>query len=179
MLLVFLSADQCEFVTSNIEKLVGHGWVIIWVTVYVYVIVYPWPTCDAGGCFTNVSRALQNILSKFVYCKNSTCDENFKLKLCTCAQSLALGTRTKFQIDIFTTNVISGVVYFRGILFSMDDSGVFTSIPTLFILHQFHINFVLWIMDHFVTHWGRNEMSAILQTAFWNAFSWIKRMNFD
>ena len=66
-----------------------------------------------GGCFTNISRALQKILSKFVYCTNSTCDENFNLKLCTCAQSLALGTRTNFQIEILTINVISGVVYFR------------------------------------------------------------------
>ena len=66
-----------------------------------------------GGCFTNVSRALQKILSKFVYCTNSTCDENFKLKLCTCAHSLALGTRTNFQIEILTKNVISGVVFFR------------------------------------------------------------------
>ena len=66
-----------------------------------------------GGCFTNVSRALQNILSKFWYCRNSTCDENVKLKLCTSAQSHALGTRTKFQLEILTVNVISGVVYFR------------------------------------------------------------------
>ena len=28
-------------------------------------------------------------------------------------QSLALGTRTNFQIEILTINVISGVVYFR------------------------------------------------------------------
>ena len=68
---------------------------------------------ESGGCFTNVSRALQKILSKFVYCTNSTCDENFRLKLCTCAQSLALGTRTNFQIEILIINVISGVVYFR------------------------------------------------------------------
>ena len=60
-----------------------------------------------GGCFTNVSRVLQNILSKCVYCRNSTCDENFKLKLCTC---------TKFQLEILTINVISGVVYFHEII---------------------------------------------------------------
>ena len=65
------------------------------------------------NCFTNVSRALQKNISKFVYCTNSTCDENFKLKLCTCAQSLALGTRTNFQIEILTLNLISGVVYFH------------------------------------------------------------------
>ena len=42
-----------------------------------------WP----GGCFVKVSRALQDILSKFVYCRNRTSCENFKLKLCMCAQS--------------------------------------------------------------------------------------------
>ena len=34
-----------------------------------------------------------------------------------CAQSYALGTRTKFQLEILTIkNVISGVVYFREII---------------------------------------------------------------
>ena len=42
--------------------------------------------------------------------------ENFKMKLCTCAQSMALGTRTKFQLEILSINVISGIVYFRGII---------------------------------------------------------------
>ena len=43
------------------------------------------------GCFlgtgggTNISRALQYILSKCVYCRNRTSYENFKLKLSTCA----------------------------------------------------------------------------------------------
>ena len=40
-----------------------------------------WPVV----CFTNVSRALQNILSKFMYCKYHTSFDNFKL--CMCAQS--------------------------------------------------------------------------------------------
>ena len=73
------------------------------------------PGSQLGGCFTNVSRALQGILSKFVYCRNRTSYENFKLKLCTRAQSPALGTRTKFQLEILTINVISGMVYFREI----------------------------------------------------------------
>ena len=68
-----------------------------------------------GGCFT-VSWALQDIISKFVYCRNRTSCENFKLKLCTCAQSHALGTHTKFQREILTVNVISGIVYFREII---------------------------------------------------------------
>ena len=68
-----------------------------------------------GVCFTNVSRALQDILLKFVYCRNRSSYENFKLKLCTCAQS-ALGTRTHFQFEILTINVISSIVYFREII---------------------------------------------------------------
>ena len=78
--------------------------------------IWDQPFQGLGGCFTYVSRALQNILSKFVYCRNSTCDENFKLKLCTCAQIHALGTRTKFQLETLIINVISGVVYFRKII---------------------------------------------------------------
>ena len=69
-----------------------------------------------GGCFTKVSRALQDILSKFVYYRNRTSGEKFKLKICTWAQSKALGTRTKFQLKFLTINVISGIVYFREII---------------------------------------------------------------
>ena len=54
---------------------------------------------DPGGCFTNVSRALQNILSNFVYGRNRTSYANFKLTLYTCAQS-----HTKFQLEILTIN---------------------------------------------------------------------------
>ena len=68
------------------------------------------------GWFTKVSRALEDILSKFVYYRNLTSGEKFKLKLCTWAQSIALGTRTKFQLKILTINVISGIVYFREII---------------------------------------------------------------
>ena len=38
------------------------------------------------------------------------------LKICMCAQSHALGTHTKFQLEILTINVISGIVYFRKII---------------------------------------------------------------
>ena len=69
-----------------------------------------------GGCFTNVSRALQDILLKFVYCRNRASYKNFKLKLCTCPQSHALGTHTKFQLEILTINVISGMVYCHDII---------------------------------------------------------------
>ena len=77
------------------------------------MLLMTWCSEEPGGCFTNVSRALQDFLLKFVYCRNCSSYENFKLKLCTCAQSMALGTRTKFQLEILTINVISGIVYFR------------------------------------------------------------------
>ena len=53
---------------------------------------------------------------KFVYCRNSTSYDNFKLKLCMCAQSYAFGTRTNFQLEILNIHVISGIVYFREII---------------------------------------------------------------
>ena len=75
-----------------------------------------WTIHHSGGCFTYVSQGLQNILSKFVYYRIHTSSENFKLKLCMCTQSHALGTHTKFQLEILTINIISGIVYFREII---------------------------------------------------------------
>ena len=57
---------------------------------------------EARGCFSNVSRAYQNNLAKIHNAGNHIHGENFKRKLCTCAQSLALGTCTKFQLEILT-----------------------------------------------------------------------------
>ena len=77
-----------------------------------YILTFQKP----GGYFTNISRALQNILSKFVYRRNRASYENFKLKLCMCVQSHALGTHTKFRLEILTLNVISSIVNFREII---------------------------------------------------------------
>ena len=66
----------------------------------------------SGGCFTNVSRTLQDTSLKMFFFRNRTSYENFKLKLCMCTQSHALGTHTKFQPEILTINVISEIVYF-------------------------------------------------------------------
>ena len=71
------------------------------------------PGFESWFFFTNVSRALQDIFSKLVYCRNRT---SYELKFCTCAQSHAFGTRTKFQLEIPTINVNSGIVYFREII---------------------------------------------------------------
>ena len=65
------------------------------------------------GCFTNVSRALQNNLAKIHNTGNHIYGENFKLKLCTCAQNMALGTRTKFQLEILMRTTISTIHKFQ------------------------------------------------------------------
>ena len=65
------------------------------------------------GCFTNVSRALQNNLAKIYNARNHIYGENFKLKLCACAQSMALGTRTKFQLEILIRSTTSAIHKFR------------------------------------------------------------------
>ena len=72
-----------------------------------------WLVQGPGGCFTNVSRALQNNLAKIHNTRNHIYGENFKLKLCTCAQSMALCTRTKFQLEILVTSTISAIHKFR------------------------------------------------------------------
>ena len=58
------------------------------------------------GCFTNVSRALQNNFAKIYNARNNIYAENFKLNLCTCAQSHALGTCTKFQLELLMRRTI-------------------------------------------------------------------------
>ena len=63
----------------------------------------------SGGCFINVSQALQNNLAKVIHAGNHIYGENFQLKLCMCAQSVALGTRTKFQLEILTRSTISAI----------------------------------------------------------------------
>ena len=68
----------------------------------------------SGGCFTNVSRALQNDLAKIYNVRNNISVENFELKLCTRAQSMALGTRTKFELEILIKSTILVIYKFRG-----------------------------------------------------------------
>ena len=66
-----------------------------------------------GVCFTNVPWDLQNNIAKIHNTRKHIYDENFKLKLCTCAQSMALGTRTKFKLEIFIISTISALHKFR------------------------------------------------------------------
>ena len=55
-----------------------------------------------------------------MYCRNPTYYENFKVKL--------LGIRTKFQVEIFTINMISGISYFHEII-SESSRNVSETIP--------------------------------------------------
>ena len=66
-----------------------------------------------GGCFTNFLRALQKCVAKIYNAKNHIYSENSKPKLCMCAQSKALGTRTKFQFEILIRSTISAIHKFR------------------------------------------------------------------
>ena len=76
-------------------------------------LLTPWQLEEPGGCFTNVSRALQNNLVKIHNTRNHIYGENFKLKLRTCAQSMALGACTKFQLENLITSTISAIHKFR------------------------------------------------------------------
>ena len=59
---------------------------------------------------------LSKMFSKLGYCRHHTSYENFKLKLCTCPHTHALGTCTKLHHEILTKNVIFGIVYFCEII---------------------------------------------------------------
>ena len=71
-----------------------------------------WPSSEMHifttwvGCFTNISQTLQNNLAKLYNARIHIYGENFTLKLCTCAQSHALGTCTKLQLEILIRNTI-------------------------------------------------------------------------
>ena len=68
---------------------------------------------QSGGCFSNILWALQNNLVKMYNVRNHIYSENFKLKLCTCAQSMALGTSIKFQLEILVWSTTSAMHKFR------------------------------------------------------------------
>ena len=71
-----------------------------------------------------------------MYCRNRASYQNFKLKLWTCAQSQALGTRTKFQFEILATNVISCGVYSREIILESSRKFSETTSRALIYIHQ-------------------------------------------
>ena len=62
--------------------------------------------CFTRGLFTNISSAFQNNLAKIYNARNHIYGANVKLKLCTCAQTIVLGSRTKFQLEIILRSMI-------------------------------------------------------------------------
>ena len=71
----------------------GWGWVKRYISPTLKKLL-----CTPEHCFTNVSLSLQNNLAEIHNARNHIYGENFNLKLCTCAQSMALGSRTNFSL---------------------------------------------------------------------------------
>ena len=82
----------------------------------VHIRVLPQIGKKPEGCFTNLSQAHQNNLTKLYNARNHFYGENFKLKLCMCAQSIALDTHTKLQLEILTRSMISVIHKFQEII---------------------------------------------------------------
>ena len=80
-----------------------------------------------GSCFSNVSQALQNNIAR-----NHIYSENLKVKLCTCAQSMALGLHTQFQLEIIISSTISAICKFRDNI--LDSSGNVSETPRHLVL---------------------------------------------
>ena len=116
---VFLYNNFLSFLDTEVVQVVetfpfsrGQGpicptWSISW-------LLISWRCKEPGGCFTNILRLVQNNLAKIYNARNNFFDENFELKLCACAQSTALGTCTKFQLEILIRSTISAIHKFRG-----------------------------------------------------------------
>ena len=99
---------------SNRLNTCSMGWLTARIEHFFYVSMELRQTpVGPGGCFTNVSRAPHNNLAKIYKARNYIHGENFKLKRCTCAQSMDLGTRTKFQLEILIRSTISAIHKFR------------------------------------------------------------------
>ena len=69
----------------------------------------------SGGCFTNVSRALQNNLAKIYNARNNIYADNFKLKLCTCAQSMAWAHVQSFSLKFSPEGLFLRYTHFERI----------------------------------------------------------------
>ena len=181
------------------------------------------------GWFQKRFASFQYILPKLVYCRNRASCENFKLK------GHALGTCTKFQLEIIIINVISlyifarlfwrarktfvkqprapcvarssaaiiltacdrrflssTMVYFStcaNLVLIMKNKNMFFSNKFSWISVDYRGHFARWrtshsltkitvMRAHYLTHWGRYIMAAILLTTFWGAFCWMRMYEF-
>ena len=94
-------------------------------------LLMTWWCKEPGSRFTNVSRALQHNLAKIHNTRNHIYGKNFKLKLCMCAQSHALGIHTKFQLEILARSTISAIQFQENILESSRNVSETTPWPSV------------------------------------------------
>ena len=113
------------------------------------------------GCFTNALQALQDILSKFVYCRNHT----FQAEICMFAQSLALGTHTNFQLEILTVNEDSGIVYFHKII--LENSGNVSEQPAGSLHHQVQSRYKAMTFNHTILPKQWQQKYTTTRVTYW------------
>ena len=103
--------------TKASHRLAGHEW----------PTDHPWPgtllkasqegpwcwQCHPGGCFTNTPQALQKYTHKKYKAGNHLYGESLKPKSCMRAQSMSLGTHTKFQHETLTRGMTSALHKFK------------------------------------------------------------------
>ena len=90
-------------------------------TLQINVYFFQNPDQETGGCFTLTFHELFKRISQKYTMPEITfivriSSWNFVPRLCTCAQSMALGTRTKFQLEILIRSTISAKQKFREII---------------------------------------------------------------
>ena len=83
---------------------------------WLHRVCLAWKLEDQGVISLTFASSPKYSLEICVLQKSYISYENYQLKLCTCAQNHGLGTCTKFQLEILTINVISGIVYFHEII---------------------------------------------------------------
>ena len=87
-----------------------------------------------GAVSLTFSELFKIISRKYAMPKINIYIENFKLKLCTCAQNMAVGTRTKFQLEILIRSMIFAIHKFGdNILESLRNVSETTTRPSMCI----------------------------------------------
>ena len=100
-----------------------------------------------------------------MYCRNRTSCENFKLKICTYAQSIALSTRTQYQLKILKSNVISCLAYFRDIILE-SPRNVSETIPLTFSSFLCCYGIYIYLYIHLITYILNQKSYALYRVNF-------------
>ena len=103
-------------------------------------------TWQTSGQAVGVISLTFHELSKLI---SQKFDENFKLKLCMCTQSMALCTRTKFQLEILIRNKSSLIHKFERIFWR--DGEMLVKHPLAVQISQTTTGFRAWISNYIHT----------------------------